>query len=1135
MSTKTTPETTVTLDVTELATKRSIDLDASMSRHDVNSAAPKEITSVKQEYSIVGDKFYAGVNSDVAPEWLVNLIDSVVGASVANGLTDYDLLVQDVRNAIDSIDVAKNTYVEQVNFNSLVDGIIGSHLTTLNATYEGKFATIVNLDIVRADSESALAMSTQDLRAEFSSDIDARITSVQTAYAAADRVNADSIEALNVAFTDQELNLSGTAEAVTGLQTYVGLDSNGNPNSTGALSRIAVLEKQTDGVIETITDTHDVILNPQNASTAELLTAAEPYSSWRALDAANGNSDARLSHIGDVYVKYSVKANGAKEYIASYKFIKTATDTTSPFSTDAEGFTWAVVVDQAAQDAYEEALNAYDLADGKRRVFLTTPFTPYNAGDLWVDSSASPQVINVCKTEALSGLFNASHWELADEYAKDFVDNTYTPDSAQLHRQLDGRVEYYFYENFNEIAGATSEASALDILDNAWNTQELRDGANGDVVYFKDTEHAFWYQASTASWLVITDTSIYQSLKVAADAQAAADGKVSSFFAWGDMPDGSAPKDYVLPAEEPKFKTNSNGDYVNASNAVVTDPALYVVLPAEDPETVSATKVVMWFTGGKLYKRALGASWATKVAVPTTPGEVSYISEGDLLAVFDTVTGDTTNYWFNGTDWVVNTPAGVISKSKWFVDLENAVTGSSGLVAVAMNNLKITGESYANATSARVENKFSYDSTVILDGKHYKAGFGLDSSGVQQTTDGLTPETAFDSEFWINAERFVLKSPTYPDVSAKFEVTASGIRLGLDSTEATKNEAKGAHVQSSAYDKGDTVLSNGSSYIALRDVPANIPVTNVIYWQLFAQKGDTGVSYTGTTEFYKLTNSSSAPTVSSGSWSTSPQTPTSSNRYLWNYNRNTKSDGSFTNSAVSLITQYVSDGADGDDGDDGRGITAVSESYQRGSSPTSVPSGSWNSSFSAAGALTESLPYMWNRTVVSYSSGTLTETRYTLIAAKGDKGDKGDEGVGIQGTAGSGSYIYITNNNKAWAEGRSTASRNADFLAASGRAAQQHDTLRYVNQSLTAGYAIDYIRGASSWSGFLNVVDGNQLVKGTVVADSLVTNMVIADDATFKGTLDVKSATSGGRLEINGTQILVYDDSGVLRVKLGQL
>jgi hypothetical protein len=43
------------------------------------------------------------------------------------------------------------------------------------------------------------------------------------------------------------------------------------------------------------------------------------------------------------------------------------------------------------------------------------------------------------------------------------------------------------------------------------------------------------------------------------------------------------------------------------------------------------------------------------------------------------------------------------------------------------------------------------------------------------------------------------------------------------------------------------------------------------------------------------------------------------------------------------------------------------------------------------------------------------------------------------------------------------------------------------------------------------------------------------NDAVFRGSLNVRSGTSGARTEITNSVIKVYDSSGVLRVKIGDL
>lgn len=797
MSIDTTPTTEVTVDSTEIFIDPAKEVYADSGAHNVVIEEPNEVVAIKKEYSIVGDAFYAGINSDVAPSWLTNLIDAVVEASVANGLTDYDLLVQDVRNAISSIDVSANTYVEQLSFNDYLGTYIGQHLATLNTTVGQNSSQIVDLDLVVTNNDSAMATRVTDLDVRLSDDINSQITGVQLAYASEDLALATSIDSLTTAFTDQESNLQGTSSAVSGLQTYVGLTEESSPNGTGILSRINILENQTDGVVNFTTDTYDVMIGIEdpnnNTDNDQLDDTKEPYATWKADDELTSTDDARKDHIGDVYIMYADDANGTRTYIRSYKFIKTAVDTTSPYSTDTEGYTWAVVSDTDAQVAYTIALQAKDLADSKRRVFLVEPFPPYEKGDLWVDSSVSPQIIKVATVSVLiSGAFSAGNWTLADEYAKDFVDNTYTPDSAQLHRQLDGKVEHYFYNTYTDVGGAISEANALTIIDSAWTTQVLKDSANGNTAYFKDTKNAYWYEGSNDVWQIITDTSIYEALQDAAVAQGAADGKVSQFFAWGG-PD--APVDYIVVTREVEYKEDEYGNYLTSGDAITSTPEIDgVVITAEKSSTVKGEDFIYWFDIPTLVLYRKGQTgWDDKQAIPVVSGDGSYVSEGDVLQVWDTTPLDGKPrdelivYSFNGSSWQSVGPNGIVSKSRFFVDLENAVTGPNGIVK-AVGNLEITNKAYTDGAVTGVEGKFAYDSTLILDGLIYEAGFGLDSSGISQVgNDGLTYETRFDSKFKVNAEKFVLTSPTYPLISAEFTITESGIRLGVENTEATAN------------------------------------------------------------------------------------------------------------------------------------------------------------------------------------------------------------------------------------------------------------------------------------------------------------------------------------------------------------
>ena len=78
---------------------------------------------------------------------------------------------------------------------------------------------------------------------------------------------------------------------------------------------------------------------------------------------------------------------------------------------------WVLMADSAATKALVLAGQAKDTADGKRRVFVATPTTPYDVGDLWVNG----QDLRRCSIARKTGSYVAADWVLATKY-----DNTKT-------------------------------------------------------------------------------------------------------------------------------------------------------------------------------------------------------------------------------------------------------------------------------------------------------------------------------------------------------------------------------------------------------------------------------------------------------------------------------------------------------------------------------------------------------------------------------------------------------------------------------------------------------------------------------------------------------------------------------------
>ena len=84
-------------------------------------------------------------------------------------------------------------------------------------------------------------------------------------------------------------------------------------------------------------------------------------------------------------------------------------------------YNWTPIADSDAVKALQQAAKAQDTADQKRRVFITTPYTPYDVGDMWTQGPNGE--IMRCIVARLSGAYDASDWDKASKYTDDTVAN----------------------------------------------------------------------------------------------------------------------------------------------------------------------------------------------------------------------------------------------------------------------------------------------------------------------------------------------------------------------------------------------------------------------------------------------------------------------------------------------------------------------------------------------------------------------------------------------------------------------------------------------------------------------------------------------------------------------------------------
>jgi hypothetical protein len=294
------------------------------------------------------------------------------------------------------------------------------------------------------------------------------------------------------------------------------------------------------------------------------------------------------------------------------------------------------------------------------------------------------------------------------------------------------------------------------------------------------------------------------------------------------------------------------------------------------------------------------------------------------------------------------------------------------------------------------------------------------------------------------------------------------------------------------------IITNADS-----SVPYHVWYGNGIDWYyilLRATDLPSGSSYTGTIEYYKLTNTTTAPTIASGSWLTSPQIPVSNNRYLWNYNKNTRTIGADIDSPVSLITQYVKDG---------KGISSITDAYQLGASATIAPTGAWSGTFSGAGAVSASFPYMWNRTTIAYTEGNDLITT-NMIAARGSDSTVEGPASTVEGPRGAAQF-YTTGTG--WLPATADAA-----ITGSGFTKRVND--RVTISSASPVFSQTRYWDGSVWQSVNTVIDGTTVVNGLAIIDSLATGDIAADKVKV-ADIDISAANWGDAVIINAIGIPV--------------
>lgn len=181
--------------------------------------------------------------------------------------------------------------------------------------------------------------------------------------------------------------------------------------------------------------------------------------------------------------------------------------------------------------------------------------------------------------------------------------------------------------------------------------------------------------------------------------------------------------------------------------------------------------------------------------------------------------------------------------------------------------------------------------------------------------------------------------------------------------------------------------------------------TSKVIIGVYGDKGDTGASGAGIStvmNYYLATSAGSGVTRDTAGWTTTVQTMTSTNQYLWNYEKCYDS-----NSTLVSTTDPVIIGRYGQNGSAGKGISSLVEYYLASASSTGVTrsTAGWTTTVQSP---TSSLRFLWNYEKINYTSGDPTYTDPRIIGVYGQKGNDGTNGTDGVGVSTIQQYYYLS-------------------------------------------------------------------------------------------------------------------------------
>lgn len=696
------------------------------------------------------------------------------------------------------------------------------------------------------------------------------------------------------------------------------------------------LQKIADGAIETWFYPYP----PSNVK--------EPTVNWK-------TDEEKYRHIGDLF--YDTETGYAYRWL---------------YNPDGEGdlkYSWGRIVDTDVEAALREASAAKDTADSKRRVFIETPYPPYDEGDLWAQGGNGDILVATTSRTVNQGFYRAD-WVYAAKYAdavyethEEFYQsdsptslfggqwettNTWTEGKYTWRRTLitygDGSQKYDPSEKGVCITGNTGDPG--------------KDGENGVSITGVDV----WYYLSDSS------TELKGGEWV------------------------SVPPEWV----EGKFMWNKTIVTYSNGKTEETTPVCIAVSGKDGKDGTNGTN---------------GTNGKDGISVKSMK-EQYYQSVSNVIIPNKDDPG-----------WVDTYPG--LSDEKPYIWTRTIITYSDGSTSQT-NPICVTGPKGADGTNGTNGTNGKDGRGISSIVQHYLAT-NL-STGVDKNTPGWTTTIqtiTADKPYLWNYEtiNYTTGDPT--------ETNPAIIgRFGKDGTNGT-NGTNGRGIssvteyylatnQSTGIDKNSTgwtttiqVISKDKKYlwnyerIDYTDNTHTETAPNII--GVFSVDGTNGTNGRGIQkieEWYLATSAASGVTKDTAGWTTSIQTMTITNKYLWNYEKIYYTSGDPETTTPVIIGAYGDTGAKGetgakgDKGEEGNGIESIFYFYLAATVDTGVTKDTSGWTREVQNISVEK-PYLWTYQQINYTDGSKVYTTPAVVGRFGKDGQNGKDGKdGTNGTNG---------------------------------------------------------------------------------------------------------------------------------------